>query len=67
MNLSAAYMKRQQEWLEEGEQRGIEQGIDRTRREVAIEALREGYPPDAIKKLTRLSLEEIEKLRESLG
>jgi hypothetical protein len=58
MNLSAAYIKRQQEWLEVGEQKGIGK--------VAIAALREGYSPEAIRKLTGLSLEEIEKLRDSL-
>ncbi len=63
MNLSAAYMKRQQEWLEEGAQRGI----DRATKEITIDALREGYSPEAIRKLTGLSLEAIEKLRESLG
>jgi hypothetical protein len=44
MKLSAAYLKKQQEWLEEGKQRGIE----RSRQEVAIVALREGYSPEAI-------------------
>jgi hypothetical protein len=63
MNLSAAYIKKQQEWLGQGEERGI----DRRNREIAIAALREGYTPDAIKKLTGLPFEEIEKLRESLG
>jgi hypothetical protein len=63
MNLSAAYMKKQQEWLEEGAQRGI----DRATREITIAALREGYLPEAIRTLTGLSVEEIEKLRENLG
>jgi hypothetical protein len=63
MNLSAAYMKRQQEWLEEGAQRGS----DRATKEITIAALREGYSPEEIRKLTGLSLEETEKLRESLG
>jgi hypothetical protein len=59
MNLSAAYIKKQQEWLEAGS--------DRKGREVAIAALRKGYSSDVIMELTGLSLEEIEKLRESLG
>jgi hypothetical protein len=63
MNLSVAYMKKQQEWLEEGEQRGI----DRATKEITIAALQEGYSPEAIRKLTGLSLGSIEKLRESLG
>ncbi len=54
MNLSAAYLKKQQEWRQEG------------RLEITIAALREGYSSEAIRKLTGLSLEEIEKLRESL-
>jgi predicted transposase/invertase (TIGR01784 family) len=63
MNLSAAYMKRQQEWLEEGEERGS----DRKSREVAIAALRNGLSIELIMELTGLSSKEIEKLRESLG
>jgi hypothetical protein len=55
MNLSAAYLKKQQEWLEEGTERGIEQ--------VAIAALREGCPTDLIIKLTGLTIAEIEQLR----
>jgi hypothetical protein len=63
MNLSAAYMKKKQEWLEEGAQRGI----DRATKKIAIAALREGYSPEAIVKLTKSSLEEIEKLHESVA
>jgi hypothetical protein len=55
MNLSAAYLKKQQEWLEEGTERGIEQ--------VAIAALREGCPTDLIVNLTGLTITEIEQLR----
>jgi hypothetical protein len=66
MNLSAAYIKKQQEWLEEGKQEGRQEGRQEERREVAVSALRKGYTSDAIMDLTRLSLEEIEKLRENL-
>lgn len=59
MNLSAAYIKKQQEWLEEGRQEN--------RRETAVAALREGVALDLIMKLTGLSLGEIEKLRDRLG
>jgi hypothetical protein len=59
MNLSAAYIKKQQEWLEEGS--------DRKSREVAIAALRKGLDKRLITDLTGLSLEEIEKLRENLA
>jgi cob(I)alamin adenosyltransferase len=63
MNLSAAYMKRQQEWLEEGEQRGS----DRKVREVAINALRKGFTAELIMDITGLSLEEIEQLRKKMN
>jgi hypothetical protein len=59
MNLSAAYLKKQQEWLTEGRQE--------ERREIAIAALREGYSPESISTLTGLSLEAIEKLRVNLS
>lgn len=59
MNLSAAYIKKQQEWLEEGRQEG--------RQETAIAALRKGLNTELIRELTGLSLEEIEKLRGSLA
>jgi hypothetical protein len=59
MNLSAAYLKKQQEWLEEGTERGIEQSMQN----VAIAALREGCPTDLIVKLTGLTITEIEQLR----
>ncbi len=67
MNLSAAYMKRQQEWLEVGEERGIRQGIDRKGREVAIKALRKGLAVEVVMDITGLSFEEIEQLRENLN
>jgi hypothetical protein len=59
MQRSEAYWKKRQEC--------IEQGRDRAIKEIAIAALREGYSPEEIRKLTGLSLEAIEKLRESLG
>ena len=58
MQRSEAYWKKRQECLD--------QGRDRATKEVTIAALRKGYSPDAIMDLTGLSLEEIEKLRESL-
>jgi predicted HTH domain antitoxin len=59
MQRSAAYLRKQQEWLEEGRQEN--------RRENAIAALREGVSLDLIMRITGLSLEELEKLRKSLG
>jgi predicted transposase/invertase (TIGR01784 family) len=67
MNLSAAYIKKQQEWLEEGKQEGRQEGIDLKGREVAIAALREGCSPELIIKLTGFSLEEIQQLRANLN
>lgn len=59
MQRSEAYWKKWQECLEQGRDRAIKQ--------ITIAAFREGVSPDLIMKLTGLSLEEIEKLRESLG
>jgi hypothetical protein len=71
MNLSAAYVKKQQEWLEVGKQEGIEigeqRGVRQNQQTVAIAALREGLDVSLIMKLTGLSIEEIEQLRHSLG
>jgi hypothetical protein len=63
MNLSAAYIKKQQEWLEEGGRKML----DRRNQEITIAALRKGLDIALIMELTGLSLGEIEKLRESLG
>jgi predicted transposase YdaD len=69
MNLSAAYLKKQQEWLEEGTERGIqlgtERGIEQSMQNVAIAALREGCPMELIVKLTGLTIPEIEQLQTS--
>jgi hypothetical protein len=54
MQRSEAYWKKRQEF--------IEQGRDRATKKIAIAALREGYSPEAIRTLTGLSLEAIEKL-----
>jgi hypothetical protein len=59
MQRSEAYWKKRQEC--------IEQGRDRATKKITIAALREGYSPEAIRTLTGLSVEEIEKIRESLG
>jgi hypothetical protein len=60
MNLSAAYLKKQQEWLQEGR----EEGIQRKSHDVAFAALREGISPELIARLTGLTMAEIEQLRE---
>jgi DNA-binding transcriptional regulator YbjK len=56
MNLSAAYLKKQQEWKEEGVQTGIQQ--------VAINLLSDGASLEFVAKATGLSTEVITQLRE---
>lgn len=50
MNLSAAYLKKKEEWREE----------------VALNLLRDGFPSEAIAKATELTIEQVNKLREQL-
>jgi uncharacterized protein YerC len=54
MNLSAAYLKKQQEWKQEG------------RQEVAIKLLREGVAIEIIIKVTGFSIATINELRQHL-
>ncbi len=58
MNLSAAYLKKQQEWKQEGAQA--------KQQEIAVNLLRAGIAMDTIAQVTGLSLEQIHHLRESL-
>jgi predicted transposase/invertase (TIGR01784 family) len=55
MQLSALYIKQQQEWKEEGR---LEE-----KQEVAIALLKEGLSPELIAKATGLSLETIHQLQ----
>ena len=66
MNLSAAYQKKKQEWLEEGKEEGKEEGIILGVNQVALNLLQEGFTLDLIAKATKLSIAEIERLRSSL-
>jgi predicted transposase/invertase (TIGR01784 family) len=70
MNLSAAYQKKKQEWLEEGkeegEREGKKEGIILGVNQVALNLLQEGFTLDLIAKATKLSIAEIERLRSSL-
>ena len=50
MNLSAAYLKKKEEWREE----------------VALNLLRDGIPSEVIAKATELTIEQVNKLREQL-
>jgi len=46
-----------------GRKEGLEEGIAKGRKEVALELLKEGAPIALIKKTTKLNIEEIEKLK----
>jgi predicted transposase YdaD len=60
MNLSAAYLKKQQEWKEEGRQEG--------RQELQVQAvmngLREGVLPEMLAKMLGMSIKQVEALRD---
>ena len=58
MNLSAAYLKKKEEWREEA--------ICETIYDMALNFLREGVIAEVIAKATGLPLEEVNKLREKL-
>jgi hypothetical protein len=55
MNLSAAYLQKQQEWKEEGIQTGVHQ--------VAIAMIKENLDPNLIARTTGLSIKVIKKLQ----
>jgi hypothetical protein len=55
MNLSAAYLQKQQEWKEEGIQTGVHQ--------VAIAMIKENLDPKLIVKTTGLPIKVIKKLQ----
>lgn len=50
-----------QEWQQEAEQRGEE----KARRSLALKMLQENYPLDAIARLTELSIEQLQQLRQN--
>jgi hypothetical protein len=58
MNLSAAYLKKQQEWKQEGRQE--------TLTEVAINMLQQDFASDIIAKATGLSVRKINQLRKTI-
>jgi hypothetical protein len=74
MNLSAAYLKKQQEWKEEGRQEGQQEGRQEGRQEgqrefqiqTVINGLREGGTPEFLAKIVGLPIGEIERLRDQL-
>ncbi|MCC8416913.1 MAG: hypothetical protein LN575_06255, partial [Rickettsia endosymbiont of Gnoriste bilineata] len=61
---------KQRDYIVSAEQKGREEGIEKGREENAIaiakKMLKEGYPMEAISKLTGLTLEKIKKLKEEI-
>ncbi len=51
-------------WEDRGIRKGIEQGIEAGKQEVALKMLKEGMPIDVITKVTDLDKETIQKLKE---
>jgi predicted transposase/invertase (TIGR01784 family) len=62
MNLSTAYLKKREEWKQEGEQEGIKRG----RQEVACNLLREGSDIELIARVSGLTIAEVQQLSEQL-
>ena len=62
MNLSAAYQKKKQEWLDEGKEEGVVLAIN----QVALSLIHEGFSSEIIAKATKLTVIEVEKLRSAL-
>jgi predicted transposase/invertase (TIGR01784 family) len=68
MQLSEAYLKKRQEWFEEGKEEGKEEGEQRgrqaERQSNAVSMLREGIAVESIARITGFSIAEIEQLRQ---
>lgn len=68
MQLSEAYLKKWQEWFEEGKKAGREAEKEaekqRVLRSVAINLLHQGMSPEFIMEVTGLSIDQIENLRQ---
>jgi hypothetical protein len=63
MNLSAAYLKQQQNWKQEGRQEGRQEGDQISTQRIAINLLKENMPIDLIARTTGLSIDQINQLR----
>lgn len=63
MNESEDIMHLPISWEEKGKVKGREEGIEKGKREVALEMLKEGSSIDFIAKVTQLDGEEIKKLK----
>ena len=62
MNLSAAYVKKKEEWREDGIQEGEQRGTYK----VASNLLRQGMAVERVSQVTELTVEQINQLREQL-
>ncbi|MEI3611374.1 hypothetical protein [Pseudogracilibacillus sp. SO30301A] len=51
---------------ERGKKKGLEEGLERGKKEVALELLKKGLDIDLIVEATKLSLDEIKKLQKQL-
>ena len=58
MNLSAAYLKKREEWKEEGKEEGKE--------DIILRLLRSGMTPQTIAEMINFPIESIEKLRDRI-
>ncbi len=67
MNLSAAYLKKREEWREEGIQEGEQRGEQLGIYKVANNLLRQGMSVELVSQVTELSIEQINQLREQLS
>ena len=50
-------------WEERGIRKGIEQGVEKAKKEIALEMLKEGLSIEFIAKVTHIAQEEIEELK----
>jgi hypothetical protein len=66
MRLSEAYLKKRQEWYEEGVEEGRQEGRQEERRLNALSMLREGVGVETIARITGFPIETLNKLRQEL-
>ena len=52
--------------FEKGTERGIEQGIEQNKKEIALEMLKDCLPDEMILKYSKITKEQLEKLKEEL-
>jgi regulator of replication initiation timing len=66
MNLSAAYLKKQQEWKEEGRQEGRQESQREFQIQTVINGLKAGGTPEFLAQIVGLPIGEIEQLRDQV-